>query len=141
MKVVSRCAWLWFPLPSSPRRKKQGKKGSKRPSQRPRLLLARKCSGPIVPRVMARTPRAAALPHRLSKQRPDLTTLTKRNGGNFPREQLAPVLRGQASPAAHGDPEMPVWGLVFWRASNGHEEEVQQRIAKLSPYIESLQIK
>jgi mono/diheme cytochrome c family protein len=72
---------------------------------------------------------------------PDLTTLTKRNGGSFPREQVTRVLRGQASAAAHGDPEMPVWGLVFWRASHGHEKEVQQRIARLSRYIESLQIK
>jgi mono/diheme cytochrome c family protein len=72
---------------------------------------------------------------------PDLTTLAKRNGGNFPREQVTGILRGQASPAAHGDPEMPVWGLVFWRASQGHEREVQQRIAKLSRYLESLQVK
>jgi mono/diheme cytochrome c family protein len=39
---------------------------------------------------------------------PDLTTLAKGNGGKFPKELVAGVLSGQASPAAHGDPEMPV---------------------------------
>jgi mono/diheme cytochrome c family protein len=72
---------------------------------------------------------------------PDLTTLAKGNGGKFPKELVAGVLSGQASPAAHGDPEMPVWGLMFWRASHGHEKEVQQRIAKISRYLESLQVK
>jgi mono/diheme cytochrome c family protein len=72
---------------------------------------------------------------------PDLTTLAKRNGGKFPKEQVAGILRGQASPAAHGDPEMPVWGLVFWRASHGHDGDVQRKIAKLIRYLESLQVK
>jgi mono/diheme cytochrome c family protein len=71
---------------------------------------------------------------------PDLTALAKRNGGNFPRDQVTHVLRGQASPVAHGDPEMLVWGLVFWRASKGHEKEVQHRISKLNRYLESLQV-
>jgi hypothetical protein len=36
---------------------------------------------------------------------------------------------------------MPVWGPVLWRMSQGHESEVQQRIANLTHYIESLQSK
>jgi mono/diheme cytochrome c family protein len=72
---------------------------------------------------------------------PDLTTLAKGNGGKLPKELVAGVLSGQASPAAHGDPEMPVWGLVSWRARHGHEKEVQQSIAKISRYLESLQVK
>jgi hypothetical protein len=42
---------------------------------------------------------------------------------------------------AHGDQEMPVWGPVFWRLSQGHEEQVQMRIANLNRYLESLQEK
>jgi len=36
---------------------------------------------------------------------------------------------------------MPVWGTVFWRMSQGHEGEVQQRVTNLSNYIKSLQVK
>ena len=76
------------------------------------------------------------------KQAPaDLTTIAKRNGGKFPSDRVASVLRGQASLMAHGDQEMPVWGPVFWRMSQGHEEQVQMRVANLTHYLESLQEK
>lgn len=76
------------------------------------------------------------------KQPPaDLTTLSQRNGGKYPSDKVTSILRGQASLMAHGDQEMPVWGPVFWRMSQGHETEVQQRIANLNRYIESLQAK
>lgn len=82
-------------------------------------------------------PAAAAL-----KQSPaDLTTLAKRNGGKYPSDKVTHVLRGQANLSAHGDQEMPVWGPVFWHMSQGHEEQVQMRIANLNRYIESLQEK
>ncbi len=71
----------------------------------------------------------------------DLTTLAKRNGGKYPLDRVTSVLRGQATVVPHGDQEMPVWGPVFWRMSQGHEVEVQQRIANLNKYIESLQAK
>lgn len=82
-------------------------------------------------------PAASAL-----KQLPaDLTTLTKRNGGKYPTDKVTSVLRGQANLIAHGDQEMPVWGRVFWQMSQGHEEQVQMRIANLNKYLESLQEK
>ena len=82
-------------------------------------------------------PAAAAL-----KQAPaDLTALAKTNGGKYPALRVTSVLRGQATLAAHGSQEMPVWGTVFWKMSGGHEAEVQQRIANLNRYIESLQEK
>lgn len=82
-------------------------------------------------------PAAAAL-----KQPPaDLTALAKTNGGKYPALKVTSVLRGQATLAAHGSQEMPVWGTVFWKMSGGHEAEVQQRIANLNRYIESLQEK
>jgi mono/diheme cytochrome c family protein len=71
----------------------------------------------------------------------DLTTLAKRNGGKYPVDRVTSVLRGQTNLVPHGDQEMPVWGPVFWRMSQGHEEQVQQRIANLNRYIESLQAK
>jgi mono/diheme cytochrome c family protein len=82
-------------------------------------------------------PAAAAL-----KQAPaDLTTLAKQNGGKYPSDRVTSVLRGQTKLMAHGDQEMPVWGPVFWKMSQGHEELVQMRIANLNHYIESLQEK
>lgn len=76
------------------------------------------------------------------KQLPaDLTTLAKRNGGKYPSDKITSILRGQTSLMAHGDQEMPVWGPVFWRMSQGHEEQVQMRIANLNHYLESLQEK
>lgn len=82
-------------------------------------------------------PAAAAL-----KETPaDLTTLAKRNGGKYPSDKVTTILRGQANLAAHGNKEMPVWGPVFWRMSQGHEAEVHQRVANLNRYLESLQAK
>lgn len=76
------------------------------------------------------------------KQLPaDLTTLAKRNGGKYPTDKVNSILRGQTSLMAHGDQEMPVWGPVFWRMSQGHEEQVQMRIGNLNRYLESLQEK
>jgi mono/diheme cytochrome c family protein len=76
------------------------------------------------------------------KQLPaDLTMLTKRNGGKYPTDLVTSVLRGQAKLAAHGDQEMPVWGPVFWKMSQGKEEQVTLRIANLNRYVESLQEK
>jgi mono/diheme cytochrome c family protein len=71
----------------------------------------------------------------------DLTMLAKKNGGKYPAMRVTSVLGGQANLAAHGNKEMPVWGNVFWKMSGGHEAEVQQRIANLNHYIESLQAK
>jgi len=82
-------------------------------------------------------PAAAAL-----KSAPaDLTGLSKKNGGRFPSDRVSSILRGQATVTAHGNRDMPVWGPVFWHMSQGHESEVQQRIANLTRYIESLQAK
>jgi len=71
----------------------------------------------------------------------DLTALAKTNNGKYPSMRVTTVLNGQANLAAHGNKEMPVWGPVFFRMSQGHESEVMQRIANLNHYIESLQVK
>jgi mono/diheme cytochrome c family protein len=71
----------------------------------------------------------------------DLTVLAKKNAGKYPVMKVTTALTGQANLAAHGNMEMPVWGPIFWRMSGGHEAEVQQRIANLNKYIESIQEK
>jgi mono/diheme cytochrome c family protein len=70
----------------------------------------------------------------------NLTSLAQTNGGKYPTMKVAAILRGEASlPAAHGSREMPIWGNLFWSLSGGHQGEVEQRIANLNSYIESLQ--
>jgi len=69
----------------------------------------------------------------------DLTALAKRNGGKYPSNKVTSILSGQTDLAAHGNKEMPVWGAVFWTMSGGRAGEVQQRVANLNRYIESLQ--
>jgi len=76
------------------------------------------------------------------KQAPaDLTELAKLNNGKYPSDVVTSVLSGRTKLMAHGDQDMPVWGPVFWKMSQGHEEQVQMRIANLNHYIESLQEK
>lgn len=71
----------------------------------------------------------------------DLTQLAKKNGGKFPSDRVTSILRGQATVTAHGNHDMPVWGPVFRQMSQGREGEMQQRIANLTKYVESLQEK
>jgi mono/diheme cytochrome c family protein len=71
----------------------------------------------------------------------DLTLLAQKNGGKYPSAHVASVLRGQATTVAHGSQDMPVWGPLFSSISEGHEAQVQQRVANLVQYIETLQLK
>jgi mono/diheme cytochrome c family protein len=71
----------------------------------------------------------------------DLTVLGKNNGGKYPAMKVTSAIRGTNDLPAHGSKEMPVWGSLFWGLSNGHEGEVQQRVANLTKYVESLQAK
>ncbi len=71
----------------------------------------------------------------------DLTALAVKNGGKYPALKVAAIIRGEELLPAHGTKEMPIWGNLFWSLSGGHESEVQQRIANLNKYMESLQKK
>jgi mono/diheme cytochrome c family protein len=72
---------------------------------------------------------------------PDLTALSKKNGGKYPSDHVTTAIRGDLRLAAHGSKEMPVWGDLFWGMSQGHSSEVQLRVTNLNKYIESLQAK
>ena len=72
---------------------------------------------------------------------PDLTVLSRNNGGKYPALKVASTLRGENNLPAHGSKEMPIWGPLFRSVAGGHESEVQQRISNLSKYVESLQVK
>ena len=72
---------------------------------------------------------------------PDLTGLSKKEGGKFPSAHVAAVIRGQAAPASHGSQDMPVWGPLFSSISGGSQAQVQQRVSNLVKYVETLQVK
>jgi mono/diheme cytochrome c family protein len=71
----------------------------------------------------------------------DLTTLAGKNGGKYPGLKVSAIIRGEDTVPAHGSKEMPIWGNLFWELSAGHPSEVQQRVANLNQYLESLQKK
>src|SRR6202795_4484808 len=55
-------------------------------------------------------PASVALKHAV----PDLTQISKRNGGTFPFKLVKEVISGKDSkPLAHGNREMPIWGPIF----------------------------
>ena len=71
----------------------------------------------------------------------DLTALAAKSGGQYPSAHVSAVIRGQATLPSHGSADMPVWGPLFSSISQGHQAEVQQRVANLVKYIETLQTK
>ena len=80
---------------------------------------------------------------------PDLTTLSKRNGGVFPVARVYNVIDGREEVKAHGTREMPIWGrhLTFRAAPEyddyGYESEefVRARILAVIDYLYRLQAK
>lgn len=68
----------------------------------------------------------------------DLRGLSSRNGGVFPRDRLKDIIDGRTLRAAHGTPDMPVWGWEF-RMVEESEAHVQARIDALLNYLESIQ--
>lgn len=76
----------------------------------------------------------------LRKQPSDLTVLSKKNGGKFPRDTVSSVIEGTDFITEHGSRDMPVWGDAF-RAVNRDESMVKIKVRNLTAYIESIQQK
>lgn len=74
----------------------------------------------------------------LKQKLPDLTLLSKKNGGEFPAFRVSNIIQGDAVVTAHGSKEMPMWGDVF-RVLKRDEAVVKLRVHNLSQYIASLQ--
>lgn len=71
---------------------------------------------------------------------PDLTTLARRHGGNFPGSYVSKVLREGVVLPAHGPAEMPIWGPDFTMDRLGNAQAAL-RISNLTNYIQSMQEK
>ena len=77
---------------------------------------------------------------------PDLTLLSKKNGGVFPLERVYNVIDGRQEVKGHGPRDMPVWGDYFAAEKTGasksaKEQDVAARIEALVVYLQSLQAK
>lgn len=72
----------------------------------------------------------------------DLTMLAQNNHGKFPGAHVAAVLQFGSTLPSHGSAMMPVWGPIFSGMSHSSSaEERQQRIANITRYLETIQLK
>lgn len=72
---------------------------------------------------------------------PDLTLISRRNGGKFPTIRVQKIISGEgAVTSPHGSREMPVWGPIFGQIA-WDQDLGNVRIYNLTKYIESLQQK
>ena len=71
---------------------------------------------------------------------PDLTTITARHNGVFPRKDVEETITGINRPAAHGTEDMPIWGPVFRKLATD-ANFATLRINNLLDYIEGMQVK
>lgn len=70
---------------------------------------------------------------------PDLTVLSKRNGGTFPADRVAAIVKNGVDVPAHGTAEMPIWGSTF--ADIKTHRVIVMRVDELIRYLESIQAK
>jgi len=75
------------------------------------------------------------------RRRPaDLTEIAKRNKGAFPGEEVFRMIDGRTPVKGHGGPDMPVWGDVFARSSEGGDADaIKRKVESLVKYLEGIQ--
>ncbi len=70
----------------------------------------------------------------------DLTGLTARNGGTYPRDMVFQVIDGRKKVKGHGGGDMPQWGETFLASSGASDDEaVKRRIDSLVDYLATVQ--
>jgi mono/diheme cytochrome c family protein len=70
----------------------------------------------------------------------DLTMLTEHNAGKFPADRVRNAIDNKDAIPAHGTPEMPAWGDVFYLLKS-RPKVLEERVRDLTAYIESIQTK
>lgn len=81
----------------------------------------------------------------LRKRPADLTTLTRRNGGEFPYWRVYATIDGRGMIPEHGERDMPVWADQFLPddvkryGPYGGEAVTTERIHNLAGYVQTLQ--
>ncbi len=74
----------------------------------------------------------------LNVKPPDLTLLSRAQGGDFPFSRIYRRIDGRDLPLAHGTRAMPIWGQRLKR-EGGDETFVRGRLFEIMLYLESLQ--
>ena len=77
----------------------------------------------------------------LKGQMPDLTQLRVLNGGTYPAQRVAQVIKGETDVKTHGRREMAVWGPFFLSMNHAQDSVINARVTNLTAYIETLQAK
>jgi mono/diheme cytochrome c family protein len=73
---------------------------------------------------------------------PDLTLLKKNNKGIYPLDQVILAIDGMRKLRTHGDPKMPVWGVIFReevKDLKSVEATVGSREKAIAEYVATLQ--
>lgn len=74
---------------------------------------------------------------------PDLTRIARREGGEFPTEDVRRTIDGRFDRPAHGPRDMPVWGWQFYRSDTlqdpAERARVDALIDKLVQYLRTIQ--
>jgi mono/diheme cytochrome c family protein len=73
---------------------------------------------------------------------PDLTLLKKNNNGVYPLDQVILAIDGRRKLRSHGDPKMPVWGVIFReevKDPKSAEVTVGSREKAIAEYVATLQ--
>jgi mono/diheme cytochrome c family protein len=69
----------------------------------------------------------------------DLTVLSEQNGGQFPADRVRNSIYSKDKVPAHGTPEMPAWGDVFYSLKSD-PKALEHRVSDVTAYIQSLQV-
>jgi len=83
---------------------------------------------------------AGAAASALRQPPPDLTRLSRDNGGEFPLGRVMRAIDGRTAIRAHGPSDMPVWGELF--AKDPFIEQrfgVRIRVRRLAEHVRSIQ--
>ena len=75
----------------------------------------------------------------MRRRPPNLTEISKRAKGVYPRDLVFQIIDGRTKVPGHGGPDMPVWGDAFLRSADADESSVQKRIRSLVDYLEVIQ--
>jgi len=75
---------------------------------------------------------------------PDLTRMSKNNGGEFPYEYAIWVIDGRKLIRMHGATDMPIWGERFQSSATSERGETAEMVARgrilsLVYYLQSIQ--
>ena len=70
---------------------------------------------------------------------PDLSLISKRNGGEFPTEKIHRIVDGRKPLPGHGGPDMPIWGDAFRNADTGYDDaRVREKVRSIVDYLRTL---